>query len=135
MNILTRNTDYALRLMVNLARNHGGRIASSRKLSEEEDVSYQLTCKLLQRLHTAGLVASKMGPTGGFFLSKTPAEINLTAILDVIQGPVKLNRCLLGKHVCVKQSNCLITKQLAKLQAYIDDFFNNMTLEDLLKIN
>jgi len=52
MDMIRRNTNYALRLMMNLAGRSGKRAVSSRVLSEKKEVSYQLTCKLLQRLNT-----------------------------------------------------------------------------------
>jgi len=133
MDMIRRNTDYALRLMMNLAGRFGKRAVSSRVLSEKEEVSYQLTCKLLQRLNAAGLVKSQMGPTGGFFLGKAPSEIKLAAIVEVIQGPVIVNRCLFGIDVCFRQPNCPISKKLAELQEYIERFFNDVTLDQLLK--
>ena len=133
MDMIRRNTDYALRLMMNLAGRFGKRAVSSRVLSEKEEVSYQLTCKLMQRLNAAGLVKSQMGPTGGFFLGKAPSEIKLAAIVEVIQGPVIVNRCLFGIDVCFRQPNCPISKKLAELQEYIERFFDDVTLDQLLK--
>ncbi|MBA7687431.1 HTH-type transcriptional regulator IscR [subsurface metagenome] len=134
MDIIRRNTDYALRLMMNLAKSFGKRAVSSRVLSEEEEeVSYQLACKLLQKLNAAGFVKSQMGPTGGFFLGKSPSEIKLASIVEVIQGPVRVNRCLFGIDVCSRQPDCPISKKLAELQEYIEFFFNDITLAQLLK--
>jgi len=133
MDMIRRNTDYALRLMINLARNYSKGTVSSRQLAEKEEVSYQLTCKLLQKLNTAGLVKSQMGPKGGFFLSKDPSEINFAAIVEVIQGPITVNSCLLDINACSRQSNCPVKKELTELQKYIKSFFNNVTLDKFLK--
>ena len=133
MDMIRRNTDYALRLMINLAGNYGKGTASSRQLAEKEEVSYQLTCKLMQKLNAAGLVKSQMGPKGGFFLSKNPSEINLAAIVEVTQGPVTVNSCLLNINACSRQLNCPIRKELTELQKYIKSFFNNVTLDKFLK--
>jgi len=132
MDILRRNTDYAMRAMVNLARHYGEEPVSTRDISESEDISYQLTCKLMQKLNNAGLVKSSMGPKGGFVLSRTPTKISLAEIIDVIQGPLSLNRCLLGENVCPRQSICPITVKLAKLQKNISDYLRSITLDELL---
>ena len=81
MDILRRNTDYALRLMVNLAGQEQDGSVSTRVLAEEEQVSYQLACKLMQQLHAGGFVESCMGPRGGFRLGRPAGQIS---ILEVI---------------------------------------------------
>ena len=69
MNVLRQNSDYALRMMGNLASNYTQRAVSVRMLSQEENVSYQFACKILQELHRAGLVKSEMGAAGGYQVS------------------------------------------------------------------
>jgi len=133
MDMIRRNTDYALRLMLNLAKHYDNEAVSSRVLAEKEEVSYQLTCKLMQKLHSAKLVKSQMGPKGGFFLSKDPSEITLATIVEVIQGPVSVNRCLLEMDFCSRLSNCPISSKLTELQKYIESFFNDITLNQLLE--
>jgi Rrf2 family protein len=73
MNVLRQNTDYALRVMVNLAGSYDRQLVPARLLADQEDISYQFASKILQQLHSAGLVDSRMGPKGGFSLSKPPA--------------------------------------------------------------
>ena len=133
MDIIRRNTDYALRAMVNLAGHYGEGPVSTREIAQSEDISYQLACKLMQKLNNAGLVKSIMGPSGGFFLSRTPQKISLAEIIEVIQGPLSLSRCLLGKNVCTKQSRCPISGKLTKLQKNISDYLQGVTLDELLK--
>ena len=132
MDIVRRNTDYALRAMINLARNYENELVSSRTISIEEKVPYQLTCKLMQKLHKAKLVKSVMGPKGGFSLSREPSKITLLEIIEVIQDSLSLNRCLLAKHNCPKLKSCTIRPKLIELQDYIGNYFTNITLDDLI---
>ena len=132
MDILRRNTDYALRAMVNLAGHYGQEPVSTREIAQAEDISYQLACKLMQKLHNAGLLKSSMGPKGGFVLSRKPTKINLMEIIRVIQGPLSLNRCVLSKEVCNRQKNCKVTVKLAKLQKYISNYLEDITLDELM---
>ena len=133
MNILRQNTDYALRVMVNLARNYDRRPVSARLLADQEDISYQFASKILQQLHNAGLIDSRMGPKGGFSLSKPPARIELLNVIEAIQGPVKLNKCLLGAKVCPRRPKCAVSGKLLELQKHIEDYFHGITLDQFLK--
>ena len=131
MDIIRRNTDYALRLLVHLAARSGTGAKSARVLSEEEDVSYQLTCKLLQRLTAAGFVRSTRGAKGGFSLRVPPSNIRLLEVIESIQGPLVFNRCLLSKDACPRQGNCPITGKLRGLQDHLTESLNGITVADL----
>ncbi len=131
MDILRRNTDYALRLMVNLARRCGDGDASTRTLAQEEEVSYQLACKLMQQLHAAGLVESSMGPKGGFRLCRGPAKISVREVIEAIQGPLRLNRCLLSRHACPRGDACPVRVKMAELQSQMDEYLGSVALVEL----
>lgn len=132
MDVLRRNTDYALRMMVNLASHFNGELMSARQLASEGDFSYQLGCKLLQKLHKAKLVRSNMGPKGGFALSREPSKTTLMEIINVLQGGIRLNRCLLGGNGCQFEPECEIRVKLACLQTYVDGYLGGITLEELV---
>lgn len=131
MDILRRNTDYALRLAVNLAHHYGDGAVSTRVLSDEEGVSYQLACKLMQKLHGAGLVESDMGPKGGFRLGRSPEEVAILEVIEAIQGPLRLNRCLLGEGACDRQKTCPIRVKIGTLQEQMDRYLGAVTLGEL----
>ena len=133
MDVLRRNTDYAMRAMVNLAGHYGEEPVSTRDIAQAEDISYELACKLMQKLNKAGLVKSSMGPNGGFGLNRKPDKINLLEIIWAIQGPLSINRCLLGPDVCPHQKGCPITVKLAKLQKYVSNYLGSITLDELLR--
>ncbi len=131
MDVLRRNTDYALLAMVYLAAHWKQSPASVRKLASQEHISYSLLRKLMQKLCNSGFVESSMGSKGGFSLSRQPSEINVLEIIETIQGPLRLNRCLLGLDICSRRKGCLIGPKLVKLQNYMKDYLHGITLEDL----
>ncbi|MFC1636515.1 RrF2 family transcriptional regulator [Planctomycetota bacterium] len=132
MDVVRRNTDYAVRLMVNLARRYGEGPISTRKAATQEQVSYQLACKLMQSLQKAGLLKSSMGPRGGFILERNPSKISLIDIISAIQGPISVNRCVLIPKVCPQSKNCSVRDRLADLQKDINDSLAKITLGDLI---
>ena len=133
MDVIRRNTDYALRAMVNLAGHYGNEPVSTRTLSDKEEISYQLACKLMQKLHDAKLVESCMGPKGGYRLRKKPTQINILEIIEVIQGPLSFNRCILSIDACSRQKDCPVREKLAELQKYVGNYLSDITLDELLR--
>ena len=136
MDILRRNTDYALRAMLHLAvswRQGQGAVSAS-KIAHDDDIPYKLACKLLYMLRKAKLVRSSSGPTGGFELRKPPRQIRLIEIIGAVQGSVVLTGCLSRGHVCSRPNNCAIREKLKGLQTQIDNYFSKTTLLDMLKL-
>lgn len=129
MDIVRRNTDYALRAMVHLARNYGGESISTRVIATREDISYQLACKLMQKMNEAGLATSTMGPKGGFALSKSPSQINILEIIQAVQGPLTVNKCL-SEEPCSRNNTCPLASTMKELQGYIVNFLSDATLAD-----
>jgi Rrf2 family protein len=132
MDVLRRNTDYALRMMVNLASHFNGEFTSARQLASEGNFSYQLGCKILQKLHKDNLVKSGMGQKGGFALSRKPSRITLMEIITALQGGLRLNKCLLGGQGCEFEPECEIHTKLTCLQLYIDGYLGGITLQEIL---
>ncbi len=132
VDLVRRNTDYALRLMVNLAKNYGNGPISTRAAAAEEDVPYQLACKLMQKLQKSELIRSCMGPKGGFRLDRDPSKISLREVVETIQGPISINRCLLAAGACERQRNCTARTKLAELQQYVRDYLGGITIDELL---
>jgi Rrf2 family transcriptional regulator, iron-sulfur cluster assembly transcription factor len=134
MDIVRRNTDYALRAMVALAQNYGIRPVSSKSISDEQKIPYQLTCKLMQKLSSKKMITSLMGPKGGFILKREPSKITLLEIIEAIQEPLSINRCLLAKDNCPRRRICTIRPKLVQLQEYVGKYLTGITLAELAEI-
>ena len=132
MNIVKRNTDYALRAMIYLAGEYGQKAVSVRVLSEQGEISYQFACKILQQLQGARLVKSTMGPKGGYLLAKAPSQISLLEVLSAMQGMPCVNSCILGTEGCSRKPKCVASGKMQELQNYMEKFLANVTLNEFL---
>ncbi len=132
VSVVRQDADYALRAMANLAGQFGEEPVSTRVLGSEGGISYQFACKILQKLHGKKLVVSKMGPNGGYSLSRDPAKINILEIIEAVQGPVVLNKCMPCGSGCERKASCKVTGKLESLQEYMGEYLAGITLADLL---
>ena len=131
MSLLRQNTDYALRVMVHLAHDQTNGCISARTLAQEQEISYQFACKILQQLHEAKLVDSAMGPKGGYRLSRPSDQITMSQVIQAVQGPIDLNRCMKGLTTCPRQPHCPVTDKLSTLQNHIENYLQGITLAEL----
>jgi Rrf2 family protein len=133
---ITSSTEYATRLIVQLARSHGQAAVSGEKLSESENVPADFVNQLLLRLRRAGLVQSHRGSGGGYTLSRAPGEITLGQVLRAVEGTIFEDVC--GKYSdgnkdCRHQGGCSISPVWARLGSLIERYFDNITLAQLLE--
>lgn len=134
MELIRRNTDYALRILSQMAKYKKGKIFYARELSAQEQVPVQFLHKILQRLKNKGLVRSYRGRfSGGFALAKTPAEITLKELLEIMQGKFAVNKCFLGDHDCHRKRICPLHQSLNEAQREIEKSLDKITLLALAK--
>ena len=132
MDIIRRNTDYALRIVALLSGFYQNKKSvSARNLSKESAVPYPLTCKLLHKLQKKEIVSSVMGPKGGYRLAQDPDQINFLDVIETIQGPISVNSCLLGQYQCPRKEDCPLHDKLAVLQTEIVDSLKDRKISEL----
>ena len=133
MDLIRRDTDYAFRLAAKLAGVYADEKALSAKLlAKEAQVPYPLTCKILQKLANAGIVQSIMGPKGGFRLAKKPENVGFDQLIMAIQGPLTVNRCLMGGFACPLKGQCPAHPKMAELQTQIEGYLKALTLQEFI---
>ncbi len=135
MEVIRRNTDYGLRMMVAIAKRFKNEeVMSARQLTSDCNFSYELGRKLLQRLYKAGFVNSAMGLKGGFTLSRKPSEITLMEIINILQGDIYLNECLDDGKGCEFEPECGVNSALAFVQQQLHDYLHSITLERVIEL-
>ena len=132
---ITQEADYALRIILFLCQISFGKRVEARVISESENITLRFSLKILRKLTKQNLVKSFRGVKGGYMLNKDPKDITLREVVEAIDGPIYVNRCLDDKEYCnMKRTNtCKIHKSLAKVQKILREELEKITFEDLLK--
>jgi len=92
--MLSKKTKYALKAMTVLARNHGKGPMLISTISEQENIPKKFLENILLELKNAGMLASKKGAGGGYYLLKPPDTIMLSDIIRLMGGPIALVPCV-----------------------------------------
>jgi Rrf2 family protein len=133
--MITRETDYALRTVLCLAKsNDSGEVVSTLTLAENMSIPYRFLRKIVSKLVNAGLLESRRGKGGGLVLSRPPASMSLLDIIQAIDPlSVLLNRCCEGGEGCDREPLCGLHQILTQLQQELNDKLANLSLESVAK--
>ncbi|EJP6471688.1 Rrf2 family transcriptional regulator [Clostridium sporogenes] len=132
---ITQEADYALRVILHLSKLGYGEKVEARIISEEEELPLRFLLKLLRKLKKAGIVTSFRGVKGGYALNKQPKDINLKDVIEAIDGPICINRCIYDPKYCNagKNGNCQIHKTLCKIQKKLVNELEAVDFQDILE--
>lgn len=129
---INRQTEYAIKTMLELAKNGEDVILSTRFISEQQDIPEDFLKKTIKLLVIADLVITQRGTNGGVKLAKPIKEISLADIIAAIEGPIALNICLSPDYNCPNKPNCSISRALEKAQVAMLKELENQTLADMI---
>lgn len=92
--MLPKKTKYAIKALLALTKQYGEpRPLSIADIAEQENIPRKFLEAIMLELRKQHLVASKMGPTGGYYLVKHPEEIMLSHVIRSMDGPIALLPC------------------------------------------
>ncbi len=134
---LTSKGRYAVMALVDLARFNNLNPVSLRDISLRQGISLDYLEQIFLKLRKKEIVQSVRGNQGGYVLNKKAKEIKLTNIFDAVDEKVKTVQCKKdSKRGCNGKSTKCVTHNLwDELENHINDFFDQKSLEDLIKDN
>lgn len=105
---LTLAGEYAIRTMIHLAEHETKEIITINEIAREQKIPEKFLRKIIPKLCSAGLIKTYKGNNGGISFSKNPDEITPLEIIQAIEGPLALNKCLIDKAFCSNTRWCSV---------------------------
>ena len=134
--IVSTKGRYALRVMVGLALRPEGEYVPLKEIAESEGISQKYLESIMALLSKGNLVDAVHGKGGGYRLNRSPEGYTVGSILKHTEGSLAAVSCTSQGPAACQRSECCQTKPMwDKLDAMIDDFFEGITLADLLSSN
>ncbi len=126
---LSEAASIAIHSMVFIAKNES--MTNVVRISEEFKFSKHHVAKVMQRLSKVGMVKSNRGPAGGFRLAKSPEDISLLDIYEVIEGSLPEYDCPMGYDHCPFKK-CLLGTIVNDMTAQFKDYLETKNLQFFL---
>ena len=123
---------YALRIMIDIAKNGKDDYVSIHSISERQDISNKYIEQIVSKLTKANLLTTLRGHTGGYKLSRKPSEYKVGEILRVAEGDLNVIDCV-KDNSCPRKSICNTYFFWEGLDKVINEYADSYTLEELIK--
>jgi Rrf2 family transcriptional regulator, nitric oxide-sensitive transcriptional repressor len=129
---ITRQTEYAIHTLLELASVPFGQMLQARSISERQEIPEVFLKKTIQLLALAGLVTTQRGAQGGVRLTVPGDQITIAQIITAIEGKVAINVCLAEGNQCMNKSSCQVHRILKRAQDALVAELSRETLADIL---
>lgn len=138
---LSKRGEYGLRAMIALAepaeKGDTPSMMQIREISQREQISPKFLEQILLTLKNAGMLHSKMGVGGGYYLARSASEITLGQIFRVLDGPVAPIRCVSQMAYescgCPDEQTCGLRLVMGDVRNAIAEILDNTSLADVTK--
>ena len=128
---LSKKSDYALMAVRHLALPAAPSSTNAREIAEQYDIPIELMAKVLQRLVRAGVLISTQGTRGGYTLSRSPAAISVSDVIQAIDGPFTVTACSSENSDCDQYSKCSIRHSLWQIAERITATLDTVTIAEM----
>ena len=133
---ITLESDYALRILTAMAGYEG--VTDAKTISNDTSVTQRFTLKILHKLVVGDLVQSYKGVNGGYILKVAPENITLKQVIELIDGPIAIARCLDAEEACslnCDKSTCAYHHIFDTISIELAIKLSKITISDVINQN
>ena len=135
--MLSKKTKYGIKALTYLARQDNRKPVQIATISKSENISVKFLESILLTLRKNGILGSKKGLGGGYYLLKDAKEIQMTTVMRVLEGPIAMVPCVSLNYYekcddCPDEDTCSVHKLMIQVRDSSLNVFRNNTLEDLV---
>ena len=129
---ITRQTEYAIRGLQELARREDESPVQLKVIASACEVSEAFLAKIFQMLAQAGIIKSHRGVKGGFSMAQDPRQISLRQVVEICEGGIVLNHCLRKVDPCKDADTCTVARVWREAQDALTGALDRTSLADVI---
>src|SRR5438105_10699029 len=137
---ISKRGEYALRALIDIGIAHelGRELVQIGELATQERLPVKFLEQILTQLKAAGLVDSKRGKKGGYFISKPTELITFGFVVRLIDGPLAPIACVsqtaYERCTCPDEEHCGLRMLMLDVRNSIANILDRYTLADVVEI-
>ena len=130
---ITKNADYGILLLAEMASTEAGVLHNARRLADSTHIPQPMVSKILKILAKEGLLESHRGQKGGYSLSRSANEITVAEIITALEGPIAIIECADHEKetLCDLHSVCTVSNPWRKINDVVCEALSSITLEEM----
>lgn len=137
--MLSKKTKYGIKALVYIASREGEGPVQTSEIAKNENISLKFLESILLSLRKSGILASKKGKGGGYYLLEEPGEIKMTSIIRVLEGPIAMLPCVSLNYYekcedCPYESTCSVHSLMVQVRDSTLKVFGENTLADMVSV-
>lgn len=130
---LSTKSRYGVRALFDIAYHSVGLPTQIKDISRRQAISPRYLEQIFQKLKKAGILGSKRGPNGGYYMLKEPGDVTLGDIVRATEGPFELVFCTgeSPKKQCPRRDECVASEMWMDISHQIENFFDSISIAQL----
>jgi len=127
---ISKMTDYAIMVMVELHASHG-EVLSAHALAESSRLELPTVSKVLKLLVKTNLVDSYRGSNGGYSLERKAEDISVADIIAAIEGPIAMTECSVEEGLCAQEAICSLRGNWQRISVAVAKAMEGVSLAEM----
>lgn len=135
--MLSKKTQYAIYALVHLARQYDNGPVLISDIAQAEKLPRKFLESILLDLKTQGIVNSRKGKGGGYYLIKAPDQVHLADLIRNFDGALGMLPCVTFRYYescnhCKDENTCGVRSVFKELRDHTASYLKNTTLQEIL---
>ena len=127
---ISRKADYGLLLLTILAKAGVGKVVSLKEISRSRRMPYKFLSQIAPTLVNAGILGSKEGVGGGYFLTRSPKDVSVGEVIEFLEGSVMPVACM--REECSCEPYCVQKSVMERMASSFQESMKGYTVADLI---
>ena len=132
--LVSQKSQYALRSIFELSKHHGKGPVKIAKIAEAQAIPPRFLEVILSQLKQIGIVNSRRGNEGGYYLIQSPKDLTVGDVMKFIQGSFDPVNCVAegSKDRCPLYGDCVFLPMWEEVRNAISNVYDNTSFQDLI---